>query len=374
MMSRTWSASAERISTSHTGAEQAAADLQELRNARAPLDKRLSRVGFAHSTVQVTPVDSVKRLGIGRAGWFAETIHAPFGKTIELQFKGPIHLLIMYSEGARRNGETSINGLLPSKIRSFASKLTFVPAGCDYREQFETAACTRLTFLYLDPVALETGGESDCAPRVHFEDSIVWETAAKLKSAIENGQAKSTPYLSALSSVLALELSRCDHDAACDTPLSRGGLASWQERIVMRYVEEHMYEQISLVTLAKLVRLSQHHFCRAFKRSFGVPPHQYHLERRIEQAKMLLADCAISITDIGMTLGYSQMSSFSVAFRKMTGWAPSEYRRKFKQNESLIAKPIITCLIESGLVCRHVGSKRSRSNYSLADRGAVTGD
>ena len=38
----------------------------------------------------------------------------------------------------------------------------------------------------------------------------------------------------------------------------------------------------------------------------------------------------LSITDIGQTLGYSQTSSFSVAFRKLTGWTPTEYRRGFE--------------------------------------------
>jgi AraC family transcriptional regulator len=182
----------------------------------------------------------------------------------------------------------------------------------------------------LDPTVLRNDGETDYAARVHFEDSVVWETAAKLKSAIENGQAKRTFYLSALSSVLAIELSRCDDNATCDTALNRGGLASWQKRAVVGYIEEHLGEQICLGTLAQLARLSQHHFCRAFKQSFGVPPHRYHVQRRIEQAKLLLADRSISITDIGFTLGYSQTSSLSVAFRKATGWTPSEYRREFK--------------------------------------------
>jgi len=187
-----------------------------------------------------------------------------------------------------------------------------------------------LTFLYLDPTVLRNDGENDYAARIHFEDSGVWETAGKLKSAIENGQAKRTLYLSALSSVLAIELSRCDDNAARDTALNRGGLASWQKRAVVGYIEEHLGAQIGLSTLAQLARLSQHHFCRAFKQSFGIPPHQYHVQRRIEQAKLLLADRSISITDIGFTLGYSQTSSFSVAFRKNTGWTPSEYRREFK--------------------------------------------
>jgi hypothetical protein len=41
------------------------------------------------------------------------------------------------------------------------------------------------------------------------------------------------------------------------------------------YIEGHLAEHISLATLAQLVRLSPHYFCRAFKQSFGLPPHRY---------------------------------------------------------------------------------------------------
>jgi len=333
MMTSTPSVSSERVNSPHDGTDRAAMDCRHFEEIRPPvgIESRKSSSGaFLHPTIQIVPVDFVKRLGTGRPGWFVESVHAPIGRRIELQFQGAVHLLAMYNEGARRDGETSIDGFAPSKIRNFAKKITFVPAGCGYREWLETAASTRLTLLYLDPTVLRNDGETDYAARIHFEDPVVWETAAKLKSAIENGQAKRTLYLSALSSVLAIELSRCDDNAARDTALNRGGLACWQKRAVAGYIEEHLGEQIFLDTLARLARLSQHHFCRAFKQSFGVPPHQYHVQRRMEQAKLLLADRAISITDIGLTVGYSQTSSFSVAFRKNTGWTPSEYRREFK--------------------------------------------
>jgi AraC family transcriptional regulator len=288
--------------------------------------------GFLHPTVQIVPVDFVKRLGTGRPGWFVESVHAPIGRRIELQFQGPIHLLAMYNEGARREGETSIDGLPSSKVRNFVNKLTFVPAGYAYREWHETGASTRVTFLYLDPIELQKSDDADASyvPRLYFEDSMVWQTAAKLKNAIESGEAKSRSYLEALSNVLAHELSRSDHNIVRETSVSRGGLASWQKRAVLGYIEEHLDEQICLLTLAGLARLSEHHFCRTFKQSFGVPPHQYHVQRRMERAKVLLADRTASITDIALTLGYSQTSSFSVAFRKNTGWTPSEYRREFK--------------------------------------------
>jgi AraC family transcriptional regulator len=332
MMTSTLSVSPGKVNSPDGSTDRAEVDFRDLEQIRPPVGIKSwqSSGRVVHPTVQIAPVDFVKRLGTGRPGWFVESVHTPIGSRIELQFQGPVHLLAMYNEGVRRDGETSIDGFAPSKIRNFAKKLTFVPAGRGYREWLETAASTRLTFLYLDPTVLRNGGENDYAARIHFEDSVVWETAAKLKNAIENGQAKRTLYLSALSSVLAIELSRCDDNAPRDTALNRGGLACWQERAVVGYIEEHLGEQIVLATLAQLTRLSQHHFCRAFKQSFGVPPHQYHVQRRIEQAKLLLADRSISITDIGFTLGYSQTSSFSVAFRKNTGWTPSEYRREFK--------------------------------------------
>jgi len=44
----------------------------------------------------------------------------------------------------------------------------------------------------------------------------------------------------------------------------------------------------------------------------------------------LLADRTVSVTDIALSLGYAQTSSFSNAFRKTTGWTPTVYRREFK--------------------------------------------
>jgi AraC family transcriptional regulator len=57
----------------------------------------------------------------------------------------------------------------------------------------------------------------------------------------------------------------------------------------LTYIEEHLGEQISLAKLAQLVGLSTYYFCRAFKQSLGLPPHRYHNNRRIEQAKVLLS-------------------------------------------------------------------------------------
>jgi len=295
----------------------------------APRSDAVDR-GLLNPIVEISPVESVKRLGTGLGSWFSESVHASIGSRIEFRFRAQMHLLVMYHEGGRRDGETVIDGVAASRARSFANKLTFVPAGRPYREWHEIGASTRLSFLYLDPAKFEKATEAEYTPRIYFEDFVVWQTAAKLKRVIEGAEEERAPYLEALTNVLAFELSRVDERGARDPLVSRGGLASWQKRVVASYIEEHLSEQVSLVRLAGLAHLSQHHFCRAFKQSFGLAPHQYHVQRRIERAKVLLAEGAASVTDVGLTLGYAQTSSFSVAFRKTTGWTPSEYRRQFK--------------------------------------------
>jgi len=109
--------------------------------------------------------------------------------------------------------------------------------------------------------------------------------------------------------------------------LTRGGLGGWQKKRVADYIEAHLTERIRLATLAGLVDLSPYHFARAFKQSFGAPPHRYHSGRRMERAKELLAEEASSVTAVAIALGFAETSSFSAAFRKITGASPSDYRR-----------------------------------------------
>jgi AraC family transcriptional regulator len=95
------------------------------------------------------------------------------------------------------------------------------------------------------------------------------------------------------------------------------------ERSVDETIEEHLAEPLPLVALANSVRLSPRHFARAFKESFGQPPHQYHLSRRIERAKMLLGEGKMSVTEIAIALGFADTSAFSTTFRRLAGGSPA---------------------------------------------------
>ena len=103
------------------------------------------------------------------------------------------------------------------------------------------------------------------APRLFFEDATLWNTALKLKTLIESASSDNSSYVKALGAVLAHELVRLNGGLPRVEGPVRGGLAAWQQRTVIAYIEEHFAEQISLDALAKLVRLSPYYFCRAFK-------------------------------------------------------------------------------------------------------------
>ena len=108
---------------------------------------------------------------------------------------------------------------------------------------------------------------------------------------------------------------------------SRGGLSGWQQKRVVDYIDAHLADALRLAALAQIVGLSPFHFARAFKQSFGVPPHRYHVGRRIARAKVLLDDNIHSVTTIARDLGFAETSSFSATFRRVTGTSPMGYRR-----------------------------------------------
>jgi AraC-like DNA-binding protein len=117
------------------------------------------------------------------------------------------------------------------------------------------------------------------------------------------------------------------HGLPSGDPVRPGGLADWQAKRTAEYIEAHLADPISLANLAAIARLSPYHFARAFKRSFGMPPHRLHTARRIERAKTLLAQPTLSITEIALEVGFGETSSFTAAFRRLVGCTPSSYRR-----------------------------------------------
>jgi AraC family transcriptional regulator len=282
--------------------------------------------------VQVTPSNIARRHGISCGAVSVDAVEMMRREPFDYRFKSSNHLLIMSERAARDDGETLVEGLPKSNLREFSHKMTLIPAGHEFYGWQKPRTLTRVTYIYIDPKSplLASGpGNIDkgLKPRLFFFDEDLWHTAAKLKAQAENPGQDYRSYGESLSLILVHETMRLDKGAPASVSNARGGLAGWQKKHVHSYIEEHLAENISLVALAELARLSPFHFARAFKQSFNVPPHRYLSTRRIERAKQLLVRPELSVTQIGLNVGFADTSSFTAAFRKHAGVTPTAFRR-----------------------------------------------
>lgn len=107
----------------------------------------------------------------------------------------------------------------------------------------------------------------------------------------------------------------------------RGGLSPWQIRKVTSHVEANLDRPITNGEMAELVRLNASHFGRAFRNSFGEPPHEYVIRRRVERAQGLMLSTDASLSDIALDCGLADQSHLTRLFRRIVGESPRAWRR-----------------------------------------------
>ena len=86
----------------------------------------------------------------------------------------------------------------------------------------------------------------------------------------------------------------------------------------------------SIEELARALHISPFHFIRQFEAVFGLTPHQFRIQARLDHAKQLLALGEHSVTDVCMEVGFSSLGSFSALFTRRLGEAPSAYQRRVR--------------------------------------------
>jgi AraC-like DNA-binding protein len=98
-------------------------------------------------------------------------------------------------------------------------------------------------------------------------------------------------------------------------------------------------EPLDVPTLARVACVSEAHFIRTFRATFGETPHRYLQRRRVERAMFLLRETGRSLTDICLDEGFTSLGTFSRTFRAIVGESPTAYRRR----GALMAAP--TCFV-----------------------------
>ncbi len=143
-----------------------------------------------------------------------------------------------------------------------------------------------------------------------------------------------------LSRGLTLEAGRtdvgaCDADNIAVHKLSPVGrpkcpwgeeLADWQVRKITTFIDDHIDGSLRVRELGQQISLSASRFSKRFKASFGRPPYDYVLSRRIAAAKVLLEKTQEPLCQIAPACGLTDQAHFSKVFKRHTGTTPKQWR------------------------------------------------
>lgn len=185
---------------------------------------------------------------------------------------------------------------------------------------------------YLCPEFLRRMGESanvaevELMERFAFADEELQRLATTLLDEIRSPGIATNLWIESVTNVLYMHILRnyCTTSSVLES--TRIGLTTAQLRHVEEFATENISREITLTEMAEVAGVSRFHFAHMFKRSMGVPPHQWLISRRLDRAKDLLRTTDLSITEIAFEVGYQSQSHFGHVFRRATGMSPRTWR------------------------------------------------
>jgi AraC family transcriptional regulator len=164
-------------------------------------------------------------------------------------------------------------------------------------------------------------------PAAQLRDPPLEHIAWALKSELEAGQPNGRPYLEGLGLALSARLvARYATRRPAPTPCPT--LSRRQLRRVTDYVEAHLADDLSLAQLAAVAGLGLSQFKLLFRRSAGLPLHQYVIHRRVERARQLLAQGDLPISAVALEVGFTHQSYMARHVRRLLGVSPAQLARR----------------------------------------------
>jgi AraC family transcriptional regulator len=160
-----------------------------------------------------------------------------------------------------------------------------------------------------------------------FDDEALNSLLGLLRAELTRGRA-SPLFVEAIAQAIAVHLARSYGVTDEEPQSSSPSLPGHKLRQITDWIAEHLTEEFSLDRLAAQAGLSRFHFQRLFKAATGVPPSQYHINLRMNEARRLLRETKMGVVDVALEVGYANPSHFARLFRRETGLSPSDYRRQ----------------------------------------------
>jgi AraC-like DNA-binding protein len=175
--------------------------------------------------------------------------------------------------------------------------------------------------------ALQTTESESCFAtdqQFHLVANSVAKLVETARRELERDQEAAKASLTTASHILQAEIER----RSGANGSTRGGLAAWQIARVRAYIDSNLHRTIHIRDLCAVARRSKAHFSRKFKLAVGESPHAYVVGRRLERACHLMMTSAASLSEIALSVGFSDQAHLCRLFRQAFGQSPAHWRRE----------------------------------------------
>jgi len=160
--------------------------------------------------------------------------------------------------------------------------------------------------------------------RLHYLAKGLAKLVETARRELERDREAAKASLVTASHILQAEIERCSGANG----FIRGGLAAWQILRVRAYIDSNLHRTIHIRDLSAVARRSPAHFARKFKLAIGESPHAYVVRSRLERACHLMMTSAASLSEIALSVGFSDQAHLSRLFRQAFGQSPAKWRRE----------------------------------------------
>jgi AraC-like DNA-binding protein len=181
----------------------------------------------------------------------------------------------------------------------------------------------------LERIALDNG----VSPTFHLqevffvEDLVVAQITKSILTPVEHGEPLDRLALDQIAMVLGAHTLQAHCGAPRFAAGPKRGLEAWQKLRTEEMLRAHLEGNLTVNELAGACSLSESHFARCFRKSFGTSVHQRLLQLRIDRAKDLLSRTSKSLVEVALLSGFCDQAAFTRSFSRMEHITPSHWRR-----------------------------------------------
>ena len=162
---------------------------------------------------------------------------------------------------------------------------------------------------------------------LHLEDESLRSLLVHIYNSRGHSSASEAKMLGALYQFLGVLIEKSDENRNKKTPTKQ-----YVEQAI-KFISRNFSSEISIEDVANAVRISPSHLYRIFSSELGMPPAQFLIRYRINEACSILKNSDLSISEVAVSTGFSDPLYFSRAFKKVKGLSPRAYLKEIQQGK-----------------------------------------